>query len=277
MSYQEKQPPCFGAEIKQAIKIAQSFENRRIDIICTDQLPVDGEGYALLVPPRSPGAAYEVYYLDSDDPLTAGHHILHELGHVIRYLRVPRQERLVAAGSKQNLGQVEADLKDEINRLLLFRRLPPDNFPRVLKNFYNHLFDSLTCHPVDIRVEQWIYDNFPSVRAAQSNFLRSEIIGIEEALADDPELDSQLPTIIIRRKAMTAARAFHTANLLGNKLLLGSYVNSEIMKLGERLVQSVLDPVDEGHRSDMCAIDNWAKKLGMVGWYQWIQHDASNH
>lgn len=222
MSYQEKQPPYFGEEIKQAIGIAQSFENRRIDIIRTDRLPVDGESYALMVPPRYPDAAYEVYYLDSNDPLTAGHHILHELGHIVRYLRVPRQERLAATGSEQNLGQAEDDLKDEINRLLISRGLPLDNFPRVLKNFYSHLFDALTCHPVDIRVEQWIHDNFPSVRDTQSNFLRSEIIGIEEALADDPELDSQLPTIMIRRKAMNVARAFHIAGLYKDQSLLGS-------------------------------------------------------
>lgn len=273
----EIQPPYFGDEIKQAIEIAQGFENRQIDIICTDRLPVDGEARALMVPPRYPGAAYEVYYLDSDDPLTAGHHILHEVGHIVQYFRVPRQERFTAAGSEQDLAQAGVDLKDEINRLLISRGLSLDNFPRVLKNFYNHLFDSLTCHPRDIRVEQWIHDNFPSVRDAQSNFLRSEIIGIGETLADDPELDSQLPTIMMRQKAMTAARAFHTAGLCKNQLLLGSYAGSEIMKLGEQLVQMALDPTDEGHRSDMRAIDNWAKKLGMVGWYQWIQHNESKY
>lgn len=273
----EIQPPYFGEEIKQAIEIARGFENRGIDIIRTDRLPIDGKGYALMLPPKYPGAAYKVYYLDSDEPLTAGHHILHELGHIVRYLRVPRQERLAAAGSEQNLGQAAADLKDEINRLLIARGLSLDNFPRVLKNFYNYLFDALACHPVDIRVEQWIHDNFPSVRAAQSDFLRSEISEIEETLADDLEIDSQLPTIMTRRKAMTVARALQITGLYEDQLLLGSMVGPDIMKLGEQLVQSVLDPIDEGHRSDMRAIDDWAKKLGMVGWYQWIQHEASRY
>lgn len=270
----EGQPQYFGEEIKLALDIAKKYDDRVINVTGTNKLPVNTIAYAIMLPPQTSSDPFSVYYLDNADPLITRHYILHELGHIVRMLKAPRQERLYAGQPSENVNKASKDLQAEIDRFLHARGMPKEQFPEIFQTLYSSLVNILVNFPMDIRVEQWIHDTFPSVRTTQNSFLKQEVKNAEDSF-NDTITSEAFPSTMYRHKAMIAARAVHIASLCEDTSILEPFANPKIMQLGERLVQIILAPVDEGNRSDMRAIDNWAKELNMDGWYQWVRHGES--
>jgi hypothetical protein len=91
-----------------------------------------------------------------------------------------------------------------------------------------------------------------------------------------PQVEALTPPTIYRATmAMNAAQAHHVAELYSLPRLTKPFERNGFGSAGRELASVVLDRQDDGHRSDMRAVNQWASRLGLSGWFEWRLMDAS--
>lgn len=161
-------------------------------------------------------------------------------------------------------------IQDELLPLLGLGLLP-EQLGDMMMDWHEALAEQIGNGPVDIRIEQWIFDRFPGLRRTQEASLTEEVeCGFE---AFHPLVRQTIPpSIYCPTLAMNAAQAWQVAELYKRPDLLRLYDLHQLTGLGRHLARIVLDAPDEGHKSDMDAINRWASELKLSGWFEWRQY-----
>ena len=109
-------------------------------------------------------ASHLLYYRE-DKGNILDHLIAHECGHIYRMSNVPFEERKIPATNNDNrrlaLSQIEGD------RIRLSRIIPVEQFDQLFNMWFNGIIQQITNIPEDMRIEKWIFDNYPDLRKSQ--------------------------------------------------------------------------------------------------------------
>lgn len=222
----------------------------------------------------SPGRPWEILYRKGEEPFL-GHLIAHEVGHLVRLHRVPESERLMAAGTPEARQKAGRQLLPELSHLLR-GGFPEELFLPEFDRWYESIITQVFNGPVDLRIEQWVFDRFPNLGPIQRRSLLEEVARNDDLFQPDVVLFTP-PTIYRAQMAMNAAQATHVAALFSRPDLLVPFINQGFAANGKRLVEMVFAAPDHGHRSDLAATNQWAEELGLTGWFTWeCDEDTEN-
>ncbi len=257
-------------ETREALRLALRVAGKEPRVTRVDQLPDQVKG--MLVRPRSPGQGYEIRVAKGQERFL-DHIVAHEVGHLLRLHQVPEAERLMPAVTENSRRAAAERVVPQA-----FERLGPafgvNQMAQLFNIWYGGLASQLSSFPADLRIEAWIHQRFPGLRGAQRKSLVEEVSRalpsfMPQVVAFTPEVVYQ-PTM-----AMNAAQAIQVAELYGLPHFLEPFARFGFVEPGQELLQLAMEPQDRGHRSDMEAINRWAEKLGLVGWFEWRPYERT--
>ena len=114
------------------------------------------------------------------------HIIAHECGHILRTMDAEPAERVVPASNSKTQSKAFDDLKDEL------AAVPAQARDDLLKLWVSGMINQLVNLPVDVRIESWLYGNYPEFRDTQKKSIE---VDVKNSLAG---LSSQVRDITIK-------------------------------------------------------------------------------
>ena len=128
---------------------------------------------------------------------------------------------------------------------------------------------NLRSYAVGMRIDQWLADEHPDLRALQAD-------GVDAMQQENLQLLSKrigTLSIPVPLLAPVAAYALLADRLLGKTVYAIAYRAAGVLDLGADLL-SITDsmPNDAGHDREL--VDAWAQAIGMTGWYAWTPYKA---
>ena len=264
----------FRPEIaQQLLPLAEKLTGIRPIIKRTDNLPNDNHG--VLRPPEAPNKPWELIYLRGQERFME-HIIANEIGKIVRLYQVPPEERLQMAATPDNAIHALDQLMPELMDMLFKIDLPMTELHEMFNMWHQNLCTQLASYPSDLRIEQWMYSNYPGLRVVQERSLLHQVQRSFPLF--EPGHRLLTPPIIFRANmSMNAAQAWQVANLYKRPDILLPFREHGFIDAGRHLARLVFDAPDEGHRSDIEAVKRWAKVLNLEGWFEWEPYERANN
>lgn len=197
------------------------------------------------------------------------HLIAHECGHIYRMMSVPREYRKIPASNMENRQIAMNKIEKEI--FGLSRDIPVEKMSSLFEIWFNGIIKELTNFPVDMRIEKWIYDDYPELRKAQKVTIDQQIRENVHGLSKD--IKNITPTLVYdAANIMNYAFASYMESLIGKKYTT-PYKRTKYPEVGAKLVKFVTDIKDEGYRQDIEIINKWTSLLGLTDWFYWTDFE----
>ncbi len=195
------------------------------------------------------------------DPAQAhrlNHLVPHECAHIFRLWDLPPEERLVPASEPANVMRAYQKVEPETAFLPLQLRA------QLLCQWVHGLTLLVSNQPIDVRIERWLYETFPSLREEQEKSLVEDAEQIIKGLS--PEVERLTPPTIFRAaNAMNYAYLQCIGKLIGRSYSSKFIGQSEIISLGKELNAILTDD----QPSDTAQVNRCAAKLGIQDWFIW--------
>lgn len=270
MPSKERMHGNMGPEVQQAFQLARRLTGREPTVSRVASLP--GDSRAMLARPTGPHKPFEIRYARGQERHLP-HLIAHEVGHIVRLYQVPESERLMPALTREVRQRAAEQLAPHLVELMRLG-LPEESLPEIFDVWLQGVGTQLANFPADLRIEAWIHDRFPGLRRIQERSL------VEEVFRAYPSLQPQVARFTPARvywptMAMNAAQAYQVAQLYHRPELMEPFERSGFADVGGYLANLALEPADEGHRSDMAAVNRWAQELRLTGWFDWAPYQGT--
>jgi hypothetical protein len=124
--------------------------------------------------------------------------------------------------------------------------------------------------PLGLRVNATIRREYPDLVGLQDAFVRRQLD--ENARILSPEAQDFTPEALYSRLVgMNAAYAEFWARMLNEPKLATPYADAGFGTAGRALLDAT-DRLDPAPTSDRALTDEWARVLGMTGWYEWVPY-----
>ena len=213
---------------------------------------------ATLQKARHGATSHVLRYKPGSGPLD--YWVAYQCGFALRFFALPPDQRfdfaetgegtdqaLTLLTSGQSLGQ--ADL---------------ERAPMFARQIEQWALMTLLSYPVGMRVDQWLHDEFPSLRTLQRE-------GVDFVQQENLRLLSMAMghlTVPIPLLGMPAAYALLADKLLNTAAYAIPYRGAGVLGMGETLLK-LNDQVPQGPEHDRALIDAWGQALGVSSWYSW--------
>ena len=209
-------------------------------------------------------ASHLLYYKDDKDGIL-DHLIAHECGHIYRIWGVPPEERKMVYTDDENKHHALSQIGDEL--LKLTKEIPMEKLGKIFDMWFHGIISQVTNIPVDMRIETWIFDNYPELR-------ESQISSIDRQMKEGAQVLSK------RVKNLTPKKLYDTSNYINcsfaiamesllKKKYTTPYRNTSYIGLGSKLADLVMKSEDRGFNQDIEIINQWTEMLNLKGWYYW--------
>ena len=126
---------------------------------------------------------------------------------------------------------------------------------------------NLRSYAIGIRIDQWLADEHPELRALQT-------AGMDSLQQENVQLLSKRMgkmSIPVPLLGPVAAYALFADRLLGKTAYAIPYRAAGVLDLGAELL-AILDKLPPSAAYDRDLMDAWAAAIGMTGWYAWIPY-----
>lgn len=189
--------------------------------------------------------------------------IAHEAVRVMRYFEAAPEERYVLGSTPETRSAAYRQMERDIQALPApVRDVVRGAFPM----FYEGMLTQLASAPADPWINNWLLDNYPSFDDEIQRGLTDIMWRCHEAL--EPEAERLTPRTVYRASnGINAAFADFAAELLDRDDYAVPYNGTQHEKLGRALQKH--NAMDRGHPGDRETAAEWARMLGMEGWYGW--------
>ncbi|MFW6116235.1 MAG: hypothetical protein ACOC6F_00775, partial [bacterium] len=107
------------------------------------------------------------------------HIIAHECARILRMLETPPEERRVPGSTPETLSAARDEVRPEAEHL------PADLRDEAVDMWIHGLVTQVTSQPIDVRIEEWISDNYPGLIEEQRRSLRTETRTITASISPD--------------------------------------------------------------------------------------------
>jgi len=195
------------------------------------------------------------------------HLVAHECGHIVRLWTVPPERRMLPMGTMDAKVAAIHQLGDELTRLANEQGIKPEHLSKLFDMLYPGTIRQVTNFPIDIRIERWLFEDYPDLRDTQRRSLLAELEENRQVLA--PGIASTTPrTILQASNAINCAFAIAVSRLYKDVSLAASYSSTAYWQTGHELLDLVQHHPDHAD-GDRALVDDWAEKLSVDTWYTW--------
>ena len=192
------------------------------------------------------------------------YHVAWQCAFLIRVFQVPPAERFHLATTEDGPKAVERQLRSQ----QAASRFPGPLLSMAAAQMYRGLLVQLRSYPVGMRIDQWLYDEYPELRPDQKTALARQHRDNLEALS--PQVRALSPPSVYKGNvSMNAAFALFSDRLLGSPEFAVPYRAAGHLRTAEQLL-SVFDGTPAEAASDRDLIAKWADELGIADWYRWV-------
>lgn len=220
---------------------------------------------------------YNPNYLDH-----INHTLLHESVHIIRRSQTKFEEREIPVVAKKHLNALKVsldkdpwlkeDLVKKLNELCKENKILTSeiDIPGTLLEWVEDTVWLLIRTSEDIQVEREIYDKYPEIRNEQAKCLnysmkKAPLIFAESGYKKD------YPSIFCRKRLiLTSTYIAFVANITKDNSIINKIKGLEEFKFGSELLKDIMNSYILDYSRDHIIVDEWAKKLDMNFWYNWI-------
>lgn len=218
---------------------------------------------------RGPLAIHRIEY-NPDLAAEPDYYVAVQCGQVLRFFAPPPAKSVDLAYSEQGMTAVR-DLvrRDTAGRLGGIGNEVIETFAAKL---YHGLMQQIRSVPVELRVEEWIFETFPEFGSVQ----RAAVLR---------QLEENARSLSSSTRSMSPARVFKasiTMNAAAAQFWAGTYLMPELVKPyslggfagdGAQLLATWRKAIVRD-APDQEVIDSWASLLKIRGWYDWVPYDA---
>jgi hypothetical protein len=175
------------------------------------------------------------------------HLMAHECGHILRIYSVAPEHRLIPFSNDQLKLKSLKDIEPDIQKLPSV--LPFQKLVQIANLWYSGMIKQLTNFPSDIRIEQWIYDDYPDLRTYQSQYMKKQYDEAVQGLSS--QVEKMTP-----RKLLNASNGMNYAffNILGTYFkdsnFLRKYDRSAYVDIGKKLI-TVYQQSENSYKGDL--------------------------
>lgn len=209
--------------------------------------------------------AHIIYYRDSKSGIM-NHLVAHECGHIYRMMSVPVEYRKVPASTPANKRIALEPLENEL--MELSKIVPVEQFANM---WFEGIVSQVTNIVVDMRIEKWIFDNYPKLRKVQKISIDKQMKENVQVLAD--RVKKMTPKHIYdTNNSMNYAFAYFMESLI-SKNYIAPYKRTPYVELGTKLANLVIETEDHGYKQDIEIIDKWVNILNLDGWFFWTDFE----
>lgn len=218
--------------------------------------------YAIAKIARSRMPEHIIYYR-SDHKGILNYIIAHECGHIIRICNEKRRKLMPysdSATTKKAISDIEKNSKNEY---------PEEIKAKIYPMLINGIITQLTSIPEDIRIEKWIYNNYPEIKSFQKDALIKQCKDISATITEKtralvPEILYKGSGVInyLYLKSLEDIIPSDTLKEMNNKNFYQTAINiyNEVIKIMDR-EDSLSNSIDIS--------DHISSLLGFEGWYKW--------
>ncbi len=207
---------------------------------------------------RNGAPAHVLKYRPTNDPID--YWVAYQAGYAIRLFDLPPNERFDFVGTGDSVEQVETLIKtgqplNEVDKAQLAEFAAMATHWALL---------NLRSFAIGMRIDQWIYDEYPSLREMQASgmdSLQQENLGLLSIRRGN----LTLPVPLL---APVAACALFADRLLKRGTYAIPYRAAGVLESGKELLV-LSDAISTNRSHDRKLVDAWANAIGMKGWYRW--------
>jgi hypothetical protein len=187
--------------------------------------------------------------------------ICFQCGFLIRLFENPAEQRFDFAESPEARPRMESLLRD--------RSLPP-GVSQLRDMLLNGLMTQLRSVPIGLRIDDWLFAEYPEIRLGQVAGVRTQLKQNTAALG--PKLKRTFPRKVFNANgAMNAAFAVYWSGSLDDPTQTMPFRAAGLLAAGESLIR-IFKEASAAASADRSLVDAWAKELGLEGWYRWIPY-----
>jgi hypothetical protein len=241
-------------ETQAIISQVEAITDRPVQVVEISDLPV----MATMHVARDGAPSHRLACRPEGDVLD--YQVATQCANVLRLYRRPPSARFNFGSDRKNVSAIEAMLRDT-------SASPPDetHLRRVAGVIFDWLLLSLRSHPVSMRIDLWLWEEYPALRPQIELALGRQMQ--ENVTAATKSLDGlSIPPAF---RVLPAAYARFTDRLLGSDFYSIPFETMSLMAGGDALL-AIWDRMPTSPLSDNELIDAWAKQLGILGWYVWL-------
>jgi len=250
-------------ETKEILQNVEELTKKKFKFIPSKEIT----SHAKLKMARNDMENHIVYYKEGVDQ-RINHIIAHECGHIMRLYEATPSKRLVPYFSSKNYEQALEDSRRDIEAIS--KIVSESKLNQLIEMLFKGLVMQLTNQPVDLKIEEWIYNDYPGLRACQELSFKSQL---NEAIGGvNEKIRSITPS-----KVYEASHSMNYAyfNVLSEKAgfdLDSVYEDFEFEDKGISLIE-IMEKHENNFEGDVKRINEWAYILNLSSWYEWKKFD----
>jgi len=192
------------------------------------------------------------------------HIIAHECGHILRIYEAAPSERLIPYFSSKNYEHAFEESRKDINNIS--KIIPESKLNQLIEMLFKGLVMQLTNQPVDLKIEEWIYNEYPGLREFQEISFQSQL---QEALGGLTEDVRKITPYKIYEASHSMNYTYFNVLAKNTKFDLDSaYDNFEFEVKGKLLIE-IIEKYENNLDGDIKRINDWANILNLSEWYEW--------
>lgn len=207
---------------------------------------------------RNAAPAHVFKYRPTNDPID--YWVAYQAGFAIRLFDLPPNERFDFVGTGQGIEHVETLIKtgQPLNEVDLAKL---NEFSKLATHW---ALMNLRSFAIGLRIDQWIHDEYPSLREMQAAGM-GEIQQENLALLSQRLGNLSIPVPLL---SPVAACAVFADRLLKRSTFAIPYRAAGMLDAGKELV-AISDSISTNRSHDRELVDAWGNAIGMNGWYRW--------
>jgi hypothetical protein len=244
-------------EVRDVVRLAREASGKDLDFRL--HINLDTAGSSKIARRRMPAHIVKV---KENSTVRVNHIIAHECGHILRTMQANPAERVVPSSNTETRSRALEALHEELATVSEAAR------SELFELWSAGLVNQLVNLPVDVRIERWLYESYPSFRDTQLISLAVEIDNCLAGLTDAIRKNT-IPAIFNRSNAMIYAYLRGLSPITGENYAPHFKKYPGIKKTGRKLY-AFLDSKDKGFSQDLETINAWAEILEIAGWFTWI-------
>ncbi len=246
--------------LQQIFKEVKSLTGKEVQLVEKNDL----DTYASVKIARKNMPMHIMYYKTEHTEIIS-HLIAHECGHILRMYGVDPEHRWIPFSNDHLKKKALSDIEPDIQKLSQI--LPFDELVQIANLWYSGMIKQITNFPSDIRIEKWIFDDYPELRSYQSLYMRKQYEEAVRGLSD--RVEKMTPRILLN-----ASNGMNYAffNILGthfkNNNYLRRYDRSAYIGIGKRLI-TIQQESENSYKGDLETVNKWAEVLKLSHWFGW--------
>jgi len=243
--------------VQEVASLTRAVTGKDLDFQLTVNLSTDG--ITKIARERMPK---HIVKLKENSMARLNHVVAHECGHIIRTMQAAPEDRVVPSSNLKSMANARAALESELETIQANAR------NEIFEIWVSGMISQLVNLPVDVRIENWLYRDYPTLRDCQNKSLaidvQNSISGLSEKIKDNT-----IYTVFNRSNAMVYAYLRGLSIITGENYAEHFKKYPDIKKIGRKLF-AFLEVEDTGFNQDVEIINSWAEMLEIKGWFTWI-------